>query len=295
MLKQLTLLLIIVSLSSTNTLAQDFSKITISDTKITDDIYYLKGAGGNIGLLKWEGGNLIVDSQFEPLGDKIKAKIAEISEGKTKYLVNTHFHGDHLGGNANWSADGVTVVAQENVRTRVQKNFRNEILKRDVKAQPVEVWPVITFSENMSLFVGDEEVNVIFIPEAHTDGDAIIQFKTSNVIHTGDVFVRYGYPFIDVSAGGSINGIIAGLEKIMDLADEETRIIPGHGDLATREDVKVLHSVLSDSRNLVKKLKEEGKSLNDVLTLKPLAKYDEQYSGSFINGQTFIQLVYASL
>lgn len=290
------LFLIMLSLLVTGSLiAQDFSKVTISEVRVTDNIFYLKGAGGNIGLLSWDSGNLIVDSQFEPLGDKIKAKISELSNQKTKYLVNTHFHGDHLGGNANWSADGVTIVAQENVRERVQKTFRNEILQRDVKAQPKEVWPVITFSENMSLYVGEEELNVIFIPAAHTDGDAIIQFKASNVIHAGDVFVRYGYPFIDVSSGGTIDGIIAGLEKIMELADEDTIIIPGHGELATEDDVKVLRDVLADSRNIIKKLKEEDKSLNDILTLKPLAKYDDQYSGSFINGQVFIQLIYESL
>lgn len=278
-----------------NLLAQDFSNVVIEEVEVTPNIFYLKGRGGNVGLLSWEGGNLIVDSQFKPLGDKLKAKINEISGNKTKYLINSHFHGDHLGGNANWSAEGVSIIAHENVRARVQMNFRNEILKRDVKAQPEEVWPVITFSENMSLYVGEERVNIVFIPSAHTDGDALIHFASSNVIHTGDVFVRYGYPFIDVSAGGSIDGIIGGLDKIIELSDADTKIIPGHGELATREDVKKLKDVLSDSRAIISKLKDQGKSLDDILTLKPLAKYDEQYSGSFINGQVFIQLVYESL
>lgn len=275
--------------------AQDFSNVIIEEVEVTPNIFYLKGRGGNVGLLSWRGGNLIVDSQFKPLGDKLKAKIDEISGNKTQYLINSHFHGDHLGGNANWSADGVSIIAHENVRERVQLNFRNEILKRDVKAQPQEVWPVITFSENMSLYVGEEQLNIVFVPEAHTDGDAIIQFATSNVIHAGDAFVRYGYPFIDVSAGGSIDGFIAGLDKIIELSDADTKIIPGHGELATKEDVKVLRDVLTDSREIISKLKNQGKSLDEILTLKPLAKYDDQYSGSFINGQVFIQLIYESL
>ena len=143
--------------------------------------------------------------------------------------------------------------------------------------------------------LGEEEVQVIFIPNAHTDGDAMVYFKKANVIHAGDAYVRYGYPFIDTSAGGTIDGFIAGLDKILEVADADTKIIPGHGELASENDVKVLRDVLANCRYIVKRLKEQGKSLDDILTMKPLAKYDEQYSGSFINGNTFVQLIYESL
>ncbi|MEL7148306.1 MAG: MBL fold metallo-hydrolase [Bacteroidota bacterium] len=294
MLRILNLLVAMVLLTNT-AYSQNFSNVQITETKVTDNIYYLKGSGGNIGLYTWAEGNLIVDSQFKPLGDKIKTKIASLANTQTKYLLNTHYHGDHLGGNSNFSADGVTIIAQDNVRERVQIAFTNTVLKREVKPRPKEDWPVMTFSESMSLFLGDEEVKAIFIPEAHTDGDAIIYFKNANVIHAGDVFVRYGYPFVDISSGGTIDGIIAGLDKIMEVADADTKIIPGHGELANEDDVKLLRDVLADCRFIVKKLKEQGKSLDDILTLKPLAKYDDQYSGSFINGNTFIQLIYESL
>ncbi len=275
--------------------AQDFSKVKITETKVTDHIYYLKGAGGNIGLFTWSGGNLIVDSQFKPLGDRIKEKVASLSNSSTKYLIDTHYHGDHLGGNSNFSSNGAIVVAQENVRKRIQTSFFNNVLKRDIAALPKEEWPVVSFKESMSLFEGDEEIKIVFTPNAHTDGDVVVKFVKNNVIHAGDVFVRYGYPFIDTDGGGSIGGIIDGLSKIIELSDAETKIIPGHGELATVEDVRELRSVLEDSKNTIAVLKNKGKTLDEVLTMKPLAKYDEKYSGSFISSQVFIQLVYSSL
>jgi len=294
--RKINLLLLAFIIISSQLTAQDFSGVTISETKVTDNIYYLKGAGGNIGLYKWDEGNLIVDSQFQPLGDKIKDKISSLTGGSTtKYLIDTHYHGDHLGGNSNFSKEGVTIVAQENVRTRIQKTFYNTTLKSDVKDLPKEYWPTVTFKENLSLFAGEEEIRIVFTPNAHTDGDAVIKFVNSNVIHGGDVYVRYGYPFIDTSAGGSIGGIIAGLDTIISLSDADTKIIPGHGELANVNDVIDLRDVLLDASVIIKTLKNQGKSLDEVLTLKPLSKYDEKYSGSFINSQTFIQLVFNSL
>jgi cyclase len=229
------------------------------------------------------------------LSEKIKGALGTLSEGSLRYIINTHYHGDHTGGNENMSRDGAIIVAHDKVRDRLSTPFYSSMWDREVASVPESYWPKITFSEDISFDFFGEEIRVIYTPDAHTDGDAIVFFKTSNVIHTGDVFVRYGYPFIDVSAGGSIDGIIAAQELILSLANPDTRIIPGHGEISTITEVIELKQMLMETRDLVSDLKKEGMTLDEVLTKEPLAPYHERWNGSFIDTQLFTRLIYESL
>lgn len=274
---------------------RDWDNIQVEAQKVTHNIYFLTGAGGNIGLIIGDDGNMVIDNQFAPLSDKIKAKVAELHDAKIQYVVNTHFHGDHTGGNENLKSEGAIVVSQDNVRSRLGTTFENKLFKREITAKSESFWPTVTFSEDMTFHFNNEEINIVHVPNAHTDGDALVHFKTSNVIHTGDLFVRYGYPFVDVSAGGTINGIIAAQEKILALSDEETQIIPGHGALSNIDDVKELLAMLLKTKDIIQKAKNDGVSLEDLMAKKPLKSLHRRWSGNFINSDLFVQIVYETL
>ncbi|MDH5367542.1 MAG: MBL fold metallo-hydrolase, partial [Cyclobacteriaceae bacterium] len=190
----------------------DWNAVKINTINITDNISYLNGRGGNIGVLHGVDGVMIVDDQYAELSDKIKKSLDSLSKNDLKFIVNTHYHGDHVGGNENLSKNGASIVAHQNVRKRLGITFYSSMWEREVESKPETFWPVITFNDEITFYFNEEEVHIIHIPKAHTDGDALIYFKTSNIMHTGDGFVRYGYPFIDVSAGGSIDGMIAAQE-----------------------------------------------------------------------------------
>ncbi len=274
---------------------RDWDAIQIEEKKVTDNIYFLTGSGGNIGLITGENGNMIIDDQFAPLTDKITNQVMKIRDAKIQYVLNTHFHGDHTGGNENLKAGGAIIVSQDNVRTRMGTTFQNEIFKREVAAKSESFWPTITFSEDMTFHFNGEEINIVHVPRAHTDGDALVHFKTSNVIHTGDLFVRYGYPFIDVSAGGTINGIIAAQEKILALSDGNTKIIPGHGGLSDINDVKELLAMLKQTKAIVEEAKNKGESLEDLVAREPFKEFHERWSGNFINSDLFVQIIFDTL
>ena len=295
--KRLLPLLLLCFLAGPNALLaqRDWDVIEIKTTKITDNISYLEGSGGNIGVLHGSDGVMMVDDQYGELSVKIKAALAALSSNELKFIVNTHYHGDHTGGNENMSGDGVSIVAHRNVRARLGNTFYSAMFKRDVEAKPKTFWPVITFNDEMSFHFNKEEVQIIHTPSSHTDGDALVFFKTSNVLHAGDGFVRYGYPFIDVSAGGSIDGIIATQKKILELANKDTKIIPGHGEISTLEDVKELLVMLNETRKIVADLKLSGKSLDECVSLNPLKNYHERWNGSFISSDLFVSLIYDSV
>lgn len=273
----------------------DWDAIEIKTINITDNISYLKGSGGNIGVLYGPDGVMIVDDQFAELSDKIKNALGALSESDLKFIVNTHYHGDHIGGNENLSADGASVIAHRNVRERLGNAFYSSMQERDVEPKPETFWPVITFRDEITFYLNKEEVQIIHVPNAHTDGDALIYFKTSNVMHTGDGFVRYGYPFIDVSAGGSIDGMIAAHEKILEVANANTIIIPGHGEIASVEDVNEVLNMLRETRKIISDLMAAGKSLDECISSKPFEDYHERWSGSFIDSNVFVRLIFESI
>ncbi len=274
---------------------RDWEAVEIKRNTVTDNISFLEGSGGNIGVIHGEDGIVIVDDQYAPLSEKIKGALSEISDKELSYIINTHYHGDHVGGNENLSKDGAMIVGHDNVRSRLGTTFYSAFWDRDVEAKPETYWPRTTFSNEMTFFINGEEIRVTHLPNAHTDGDALIHFKTSNVMHTGDCFVRYGYPFVDIAAGGSIDGLIAAQKKILQLADENTKIIPGHGDLASIEDVKELLEMLEATRKIVADLKENGKSLDECISANPLAEFHERWNGNFITSDLFVRIIYETI
>ncbi len=274
---------------------RNWESVKINVHPITDHIAYLVGRGGNVGVIHGEDGVLIIDNQFAPLSEKITTAVGTLSSGNIAYVINTHYHGDHTGGNQNFKSSGATIVAQEQVRERLGTTFQNEALDREMVAKPESFWPSVTFVKDSTFRFNGEEIELIHIPAAHTDGDAIVHFKSSNVIHAGDCFVRYGYPYIDISAGGSIDGMIAAQEILLELANEETRIIPGHGEQATASEVKELLEMLRSTKKIVADARSAGESLAALIDRKPLAAYHERWNGSFINSDLFVRLIYESL
>ncbi len=289
------LLLILLLLPFLASAQRDWRKIEVKNNPVKGNISFLTGSGGNIGVLHGPEGIMIIDDQFAPLSDKISETIGAFADGDLKYVLNTHYHGDHTGGNENFKNAGATIVGHDNVRSRMQTDFNDEVLKRQVVAKSEGFWPGITFSTDLTFHFNEEEVQLIYVADAHTDGDALVYFKTSNVIHAGDAFVRYGYPFIDVAGGGSIDGMIDAQKKILEISNEDTKIIPGHGALATTKEVEELLTMLEETKEIVVKAKDGGKSLEDLIPEKPFAAYHDRWNGNFISSDLFVQLIYESL
>jgi glyoxylase-like metal-dependent hydrolase (beta-lactamase superfamily II) len=290
-----TLLLFLVNLPLFLFSQSDWSTVEITTTEITDKIAFLVGRGGNIGVLHGPDGVMIIDDQYAPLSEKITGALADLSQSDLKFIVNTHYHGDHTGGNENLSANGASIVAHQKVRERLGTTFYSEMMDREIASKPESFWPTITFNEDLTFFLNGEEIRIQYVPNTHTDGDAIVFFATSNVIHTGDAFVRYGYPYIDVAAGGSIDGFIAAQRTIMEMANQSTKIIPGHGELSDIVDVQELLDMLLATRQIIATHKSQGKSLDEILTMNPLEGYHEKWSGSFINSDLFARSIFESL
>ncbi|MEQ1888256.1 MAG: MBL fold metallo-hydrolase, partial [Alphaproteobacteria bacterium] len=207
---------------------QDFSKVEVVTTKLNDTLYMLRGAGGNIGVSAGDDGVYLIDDEWAPLSQKVQAAVKAISDKPVRYVVNTHWHSDHTGGNENFGKAGATVIAHDAVRARMSKEQNIALFKMTVPAAPPAALPVITFSDKASLHLNGETVNIQHVAPAHTDGDAVIHWPASNIIHTGDTFVNGMFPFVDVSSGGTLNGLIKASESVLALADDNTRLIPGH-------------------------------------------------------------------
>ena len=269
---------------------QNFDSVVIKTTRITNSVYMLEGSGGNIGVLIGEEGIILVDDQFGPLSEKIKNALKSISDKPVKFVINTHYHSDHTGGNPNFGTDGAVIVSHENTRKRLSADQFLAAFKVEQKATPYEGLPKITFTESLTLNLNGETVQVIHVKNAHTDGDVIIYFKEANVIHGGDVFVRYGLPFIDQSNGGSIDGMIAASDKILTTANERTVIIPGHGQLSNKKDVLDYKSMLQTVRARVADGIKKGKSLDAITASDPGRGYK-----SVFDKAAFVNTIYYSL
>ena len=272
---------------------RNFDTVNIKPLKITDNIYMLMGSGGNIGFIKGDDGALIIDNQFGPLSGKIAQAVVDEGGGQIKMQINTHIHGDHTGGNDNFAKWGVTIVAHDNVRERMMKESkRGETVSppRDRSA-----WPVVTFPDRMNLHWNDEDLELHHFYAGHTDGDVIVKFKKANIIHMGDMYVQYGYPFVDVSNGGGINGFISSLDKMLLLMDENTKIIPGHGNLATKKDVQAFRDRLAEIRDAVAAALKKGTKISDMANLPIASKYDAEWGKGFVKGKDFVMMVAENL
>lgn len=277
------------------TLAQ-WDEVTIKTTPLRDSIYLLEGRGGNILASIGPDGVFMIDAQFAPLSDKILAAIDTLTDRPLRCLFNTHWHGDHTGGNANMQAAGALIVAHDNVRERMSTTQYMRSMKRTVPPSPAEALPVVTFAEDIGLhFNGQEVIGFHAHTGAHTDGDAFVYFLQANIIHTGDVFFSGKYPFIDRSSGGHIDGIIAFCDAILMLANEETILIPGHGPISKRSDLVTYVEMLRDLRSRVQLALQAQKSLEEVLAADLTATYPAAYGQGFINEQQVITFIYESL
>jgi cyclase len=266
---------------------QDFSKVEIKATKVAGSVYMLEGSGGNIGVSAGDDGIVIVDDQFAPLANKIKEALKGISDKPLKFVINTHFHGDHTGGNAEFGNEA-TIIAQENVRKRLKEGGPPP---GGTKPASKEALPVVTFNDRTTVHINDEDIRAVHFPHAHTDGDSVIFFTQANVVHMGDNFVTYGFPFVDVKSGGSISGMIAGDEKVLSMLSADAKIIPGHGPLSTPADLRKFIDLLKDTRAIVADGIKQGKTVQQMKDDHVLAKYESLGKG-FIKTDGWIDTLY---
>ena len=260
--------------------AQDFDNIQITTIPVTENIYVLQGSGGNIGVSIGDDGTFIVDDQYAPLTDKIVAAIAELTDHPVDFVVNSHFHYDHTDGNENFGRAGALIVAQDNSRRRMATD---QVLSGSNRPQPAYSkvgLPKITFLESMRFYYNDSTIDVIYTGPGHTDGDAQVYFRDSNVIHTGDMFVRYGLPYIDHGNGGSLDGMIEALWSIAGIINDDTIIIPGHGQLSTRADLLEFRMMLVTIRGRIKDQIAQGRSVDQVVASNPARGYAEPGDGT---------------
>lgn len=266
---------------------RDFSTVEINAEKVAEGIYMMQGAGGNLAVSVGPDGVLLIDDQFAPLTEKIKAAIAKVSDKPVRFLFNTHYHGDHVGGNENLGKLGVTIVAHDNVwaRMSVPQPARSQ------PAYPKEALPIITFSDRMTFHLNGDTVQVTHLSPAHTDGDAILRFEKANVVHTGDCFFNGRYPVIDAAAGGSIDGMIAATERILSLVNDQTKIIPGHGPLGDKASLKAFHDMLVAVRDKVRPLVAAGKTQEQIVAAKPTADFDAKWAAAGMPPDRFVTTV----
>lgn len=272
-------------------------EVNITVDTLTQKVFMLTGRGGNIGIYVGNEKVFMVDDQFAPLSSKIKATIATLTDKPITYLVNTHMHGDHTGGNVNFNTEATTLVAQDNVRKRlIDKGQQNLAAKKISQEEYEKNLPEITFSEGLTFYDGDETIMAFHVHNAHTDGDAIIYFVNENVLHMGDTYFSGRYPYIDLKSGGSIDGYIAAHRKALLVIDENTKIIPGHGRPSNKAELEVYVTMLEDIRAIIQKELTDGKSLETVkINTALLAKYDATHGNGYINGEKMREAVYTSL
>jgi len=286
--------LIIGGLVSGQVLAQQYDNVQIEATKITDSIYMLTGAGGNLGLCVGDDSAFLIDDQFAPLTNKILAAIAEISDKPVQFVLNTHWHGDHTGGNENLAKQGSVIVAHENVRKRMSETHHNEVFGTTTEPAAPGALPQITFDESVTFYMNGEEIHVVHTDPGHTDTDSVVYFESSNVIHAGDLFFNGMFPFVDVSSGGSVDGVIAAAEAIAAASDDETVIIPGHGPMSNLAGLKVYLDMLRTVRDRTKKAIADGMEKSDFIPAKPFADLEEDWGGGFLPGDLFAEIAYDS-
>lgn len=275
--------------------AQPDGEVRITRFEITEGLDMLVGRGGNLSVSSGEDGILLVDDQFAPLTPKIRAAIAEIQKGPVRFVLNTHWHGDHTGGNENFARAGALLFAQDAVRERMSREQEMRAFGSTIPASPEAALPVVTFSDAMRFHMNGEEIHVHHAPRAHTDGDAIVQFRRANAIATGDVYFNGSYPFIDLESGGSVDGMIAAVERILAFSDAETRIVPGHGPLSNRAELRAYRNMLVTVRARVAAALREGTSFSALSASGPLQDLDGRWGGKIVDSQDFLRSVHASL
>ncbi|MFQ5704557.1 MAG: MBL fold metallo-hydrolase [Gemmatimonadales bacterium] len=265
--------------------------VEIKTVPVAGGIYMLQGRGGNIGLSVGEDGAFVIDDEFAPLSERIMAAIGKVTDKPVRFLINTHWHGDHTGGNENFGQAGAIIVAHENVRKRLNPEEFKDVVGR-TKQVPPDALPVVTFTDAIDFYWNGERIHVVHVNQAHTDGDAVVHFVNANVVHMGDTFFNGRYPFIDTESGGSINGVIHAVELVLAHTNSATRFIPGHGDLSGPDAVRAYRDMLIKVRDRVRAMVNDGKSEDEVVAAKPTADLDAVWGEK---PERFVRGVYKAL
>ena len=285
-------------LSASPLVAQGMDDVQIQTTDLGNGVYLLVGQGGNIGLSVGEDGVFVIDDQFAPLTEKILAAISAVSDEPVRFVFNTHWHGDHTGGNENMGATGALIVAHENVRERMSTEQVLERIGRPVSTTPASpdgALPVVTFTEDVSFHINGDELHAFHVSNAHTDGDAIGHFVRANVVHMGDTIFRDRFPCIDTASGGSIDGVIGAAGQALAVMDAETQVIPGHGGLSGREDLRAYRDALRTMRNAVATLMERGMSLDQIQAARPIRTQAAAWGQDLAAEQSFVATIHYGL
>jgi cyclase len=291
--KFLLLTLLVLFALSIHGQQRDFSQVQTKATKVSGNVYMLEGSGGNIGVSVGADGILIVDDQFAPLADKIRAALKGLGQGKLRFILNTHWHGDHTGGNVAFGPEA-PIIAHDNVRKRLATEQKSEVFKSTTPPSPKEALPVITFDESLSVHFNGEEIRVIHYPQGHTDGDSVIFFTTSNVVHLGDDFFAGRFPFVDLESGGSIEGLIKNIGEIIGKIPQDAKLIPGHGPLSTIDDLKSYHRMLQQTTEIVRQKMTAGKTLEQIKS-EGLPDEWKPWGTGFIKTDFWVETIYKSL
>lgn len=269
--------------------------VEIKVVPVKDKIYMLAGKGGNIGLFVGEDGTFLIDDQFAPLTEKILAAIKTVGGEHPKFLINTHYHGDHTGGNEKLGKGGTLIISHDNVRERLISGAYIGAFKMKLPPTPKAGLPVVTFAKDIKFHLNGETVMVKHVPHAHTDGDSFIHFTGANVIHAGDLFFNGFYPFIDVNHGGSLKGMIKGVDKVLSTGDEQSLIIPGHGPMGDKKQLKSYREMLGVAYERLSRLKAEGKTAQEAVAAKPLADLESVWGNGIFKGDRWIELIYSGV
>jgi len=271
------------------------AQVEFKTTKLTDNLFMLQGKGGNLGLSVGKDGVFLIDDDYKGLSDKIMAAIAEQTKEPVRFLVNTHWHFDHAGGNEAFGESGATIVAHKNVRKRLSSDQFIKAFDKKIPATAEAGLPIITFDQNIGFHLNGDDIDVFHVAPAHTDGDALVHFKTSNVLHTGDTYFNGFYPFIDASSGGRIDGMIAAADTALALVNDKTKIIPGHGGLSNKAELQAYRKMLASVRDTVQGLIDSGKTRKQIIAAKPTLKFDKEWGGGFMKPDQWVGIVYDSM
>ena len=292
-------LLLVLSLAALPARAQfgDPLKVTLKITPVANGVSMIEGAngfaGGNVAVTVGDDGVFVIDDELAPLSPKLKAALASLSKKPVRFVVNTHWHPDHTGGNPAMAATGAVIIAQDNVRKRVSVDQVREFMGKQMTtaALPLAAQPVVTFTDDVTLHLNGDDVHVVHVPAAHTDGDSIVHFKKANVIHSGDAVIP-GFPLVDADSGGTFDGFIGAADKVLSLADDNTKIIPGHGTVMTKADVTAFRQMLIEARDRVVKLMAAKKTVDEAKAAKPLDDMEAKWGQGFVHGDWVITSIY---
>ena len=291
----LQVMLLALACSHTAIAEEPFKDVEINTIQAGDGVYMLTGKGGNLGLSVGDDGVFLIDDQFAPLTGKIQAAIARLSDKPVRFVLNTHWHPDHTGGNENLGASGATLIAHDNVRTRLSVDNFIEMFQMDAPAMPKTGLPVITFNEAITFHINNDDIRAWHVEHAHTDGDAIVHFRQANVIHTGDIYFAGMYPFIDSGSGGSTEGCIRAIDQVLEITNDKTVIIPGHGPISNRQELTAYRDMLKTISKRIKTRLRKGASLEQIQAEEVTADFDAAYGAGFIKNEQFVKMLYQDL